>query len=717
MRRTLLTTWLLLALTAVAPMVAAEEPATDMAEPPPGSAEPAQIEEDEEEGRVFREQIVVTASRQEEASANTPAPITVIDSLMIEQAQPEKMADLFKQIPGVEITGEGPFRGLPVIRGFSSNRVLILVDGQRLNNARESTTFAGIQPGLVNLSEVERIEVLRGPASVQYGSDAIGGVVNILTRRPDLSSQEFEVTGDVGYDYGTSSDSQNARASVSGAGKGWGFTLGAAYQEAKDYTAADGASDDPRFSSGVLADDTVPNSGMEQSSFDGSLRFSTGDQGVFRVNVEAVRTDDVGFPGFDPETSGIDISFPNFDRDKLGLAWNSGPVWGLSDISLSTYYQKVDKESIRVFDFGPSFFQSNFTRSQIDSYGFNAQSMADAGRHHLTFGFDLYRDEVDDETLEENCFSGFCLPPSTNVAVPKSTQTGLGAYFQDQWSATDALTVHLGLRGDTFDFVSKDDPDYIGEPFDVTDGALSGNLGITYSVTDHVNLIGLVARGFRSPNLQERSFEGFASTGDTFIIQNPDLDSESSLNYEAGFKARYGRYFGGFTVFYNDLQDFISFEFIGEDPDTGLELAQFQNIDKATIWGIELDLETIFASWWSLFTNATYTEGDNDTTGEPLSAIPPVKVIVGLRYQRARWWSEASLRFVDAQDRLPTDDPRFEKGVPGFTVYDLRGGYDFSFGLGVLASLENLTDKLYAEPFNNRPEPGRNLRLGLRYRF
>jgi hemoglobin/transferrin/lactoferrin receptor protein len=461
----------------------------------------------------------------------------------------------------------------------------------------------------------------------------------------------------------------------------------------------------------------VPNSGMEQSSFDGSLRFSTGDQGVFRVNVEAVRTDDVGFPGFDPETSGIDISFPNFDRDKLGLAWNSGPVWGLSDISLSTYYQKVDKESIRVFDFGPSFFQSNFTRSQIDSYGFNAQSMADAGRHHLTFGFDLYRDEVDDETLEENCFSGFCLPPSTNVAVPKSTQTGLGAYFQDQWSATDALTVHLGLRGDTFDFVSKDDPDYIGEPFDVTDGALSGNLGITYSVTDHVNLIGLVARGFRSPNLQERSFEGFASTGDTFIIQNPDLDSESSLNYEAGFKARYGRYFGGFTVFYNDLQDFISFEFIGEDPDTGLELAQFQNIDKATIWGIELDLETIFASWWSLFTNATYTEGDNDTTGEPLSAIPPVKVIVGLRYQRARWWSEASLRFVDAQDRLPTDDPRFEKGVPGFTVYDLRGGYDFSFGLGVLASLENLTDKLYAEPFNNRPEPGRNLRLGLRYRF
>jgi outer membrane receptor for ferrienterochelin and colicin len=125
-----------------------------------------------EEERVFKDQIVVTAARQEQASGDAPAPITVFDREAIEKIQPEKMADLFKAIPGVEIEGEGPFRGIPVIRGLSSNRVLILVDGQRLNNARESTNFAGIQPALVNLAEVERIEVLRGPASVQYGSDA-----------------------------------------------------------------------------------------------------------------------------------------------------------------------------------------------------------------------------------------------------------------------------------------------------------------------------------------------------------------------------------------------------------------------------------------------------------------------------------------------------------------------------------------------------------------
>ena len=110
-------------------------------------------------------------------------------------------------------------------------------------------------------------------------------------------------------------------------------------------------------------------------------------------------------------------------------------------------------------------------------------------------------------------------------------------------------------------------------------------------------------------------------------------------------------------------------------------------------------------------------EGTNDITNEPLSTIPPLKVVLGLRYQRTSWWAEANLRFLDRQTDLPEDDPFFDTGTIGFTVYDLRGGYDFKFGLGFLIALENITDKLYNEPFNNRPEPGRNFRATLRYRF
>ncbi len=705
----------LMLVAATAPVFAQQtEPET-----PPGEAVEKTDEEKAaaEEGRVFRDQIVVTPGRQEQLSGDAPAPITVFDRETIEMIQPEKMADLFKTIPGVEIEGEGPFRGIPVIRGLTSNRVLILVDGQRLNNARESTNFAGIQPALVNLAEVERIEVLRGPASVQYGSDAIGGVVNIITRQPNLGEQEFKVTGDVAYEYGTTSDSQQGRAAVTGTGKGFSFYLGASHETVDDYTAADGASEDPRYSSYVRDDNTVPNSGMEQSNFNGGLKFLTGEQGVLRIDAEVVRTKDVGFPGFDLETSGIEFTFPNFDRDKLGVAWSSGPVWGLSDISLSTYYQAINKESASVFDF-PGFFSDSFTQSEIDSFGFNAQSIADAGSHHLTFGVDFYDDNVDDTALSTTCFGPFCLPPSTEVAVPKSEQIGFGAYIQDGWAIGDAVTLQLGLRGDTFSFVSEDDPDYPGEPFDVTDSAVSGNVGVIWSVTDHVNLTALVARGFRTPNLQERSFTGLATNGEAFILQNPDLDSESSWNYEIGTKVRYDRYSGGFHIFYNDLTDFITLEFLGVvDPDLGIELAQFANIEKATIWGVELDLEAILTNSWTAFGSIAYIEGDNNITSEPLPSIPPLKVILGVRYQRNTWWTEANLRFLDRQTRLPESDPFFETGTAGFTVYDLRGGYDFNFGIGVLIALENITDKLYNEPYNNRPEPGRNLRMTVRYRF
>ena len=670
-----------------------------------------------EEGLVFKDQIVVTPGRQEQASSDAPAPITVFDRETIEKIQPEKMADLFKAIPGVEIEGEGPFRGIPVIRGMSSNRVLILVDGQRLNNARESTTFAGIQPALVNLSEVERIEVLRGPASVQYGSDAIGGVINIITRQPNLGEQDFKVSGDVALEYGTISDSQAGRVSVTGTGSGFSFYAGGSYEKVDDYTAADGASDDPRYSSYVREDDSVPNSGMEQTNFNGGFKFLTGQQGVLRIDAEVVRTKDVGFPGFDLESSGILFTFPNFDRDKIGVSWSTGPVWGLSDISLSTYYQGINKESASIFDF-PGFFSDSFTRSEIDSIGFNAQSIADVAQHHLTFGLDFYDDNVQDTALSNTCFGPFCLPPSTEVAVPKSEQTGLGAYVQDGWAVSDAITLQLGLRGDTFSFVSQDDPNYTGEPFDVTDSAVSGNVGVTWSVTDNVNLTGLVARGFRTPNLQERSFFGLATNGEAYIIQNPDLSSESSWNYEIGTKVRYDRYTGGLHFFYNDLTDFITLEFLGiDDPDFGVELAQFANVAKATIWGAEFDLQAIFADWWTAFGSIAYIEGDNATTNEPLSSIPPLKVILGLRYQRSAWWTEANLRFLDRQTRLPQSDPDFETGTTGFTVYDLRGGYDFNFGLGFLVALENITDKLYNEPYNNRPEPGRNFRATVRYRF
>ena len=646
----------------------------------------------------FEEQVVVTATRYEQDSYETPLPISVVTADDLARQQPEKMVDMLKELAGVEFTGEGPFRGLPVIRGMSSNRVLILVDGQRLNNSRESTQFAGIQPGLVDLSQVERIEVLRGPASVLYGSDAIGGVVNIITRQQAFSPGTFRLGGGLSFEYGSAAESQRARAEVSGASERMTFNLSLGTFEADDYESPEAV---------------VPNSGMKQKSGDLSLRFLVSETGVLRVAAEAVRSDDIGFPGYDPATSGVDITFPRFDRDKYTVAYDVAEVAGLDTLSLSAYTQKVVKESKRNLDFGPYFFSHNFTRSDIDTVGFNAQGAKALGSHRLTFGLDAYQDELQDQTTEDSTFGS-----SNNVQVPDSTQKAYGLYLQDEMALSSRLNVVAGLRGDRFSFKSKDDPNYVGTPFDESNDAVSGSLGARYAVTDHVELTGTVGRAFRAPNLQERSYFGLVSTGDTWVIQNPNLDPETSLNTEIGFKVRYARYSGSFSLYNNAVKNLISLVFLGEDPNTHLEQARFENIDKSTIRGAEFELQALLGEGFTGFLNTSYTYGRDDKTGDPLPLIAPYKAVVGVRYETPRWWSEFSTRIVARQDRVPPDTTGDSYiATPGFTTYDLRGGVDLSHGFAIQAAAENLSDKTYHEPFNRRFEPGRNFKLGVRYSF
>jgi hemoglobin/transferrin/lactoferrin receptor protein len=641
------------------------------------------------------EEMVVTATRYETDSFSTPVPISVVSSETLGREQPVKMVDSLKQLPNMDVSGEGPFRGLPTIRGLNSNRVLVLVDGQRLNNARESTDFAGIQPALVDLSLVDRIEVVRGPSSVLYGSDAIGGVINIITKQQAFHQGGLTLGGSANYQYGTAANSQRGQFNLNGAGERTTFHVGVSAFEAKNYETPDGV---------------MPNSGMRQASLDGDLRLLVTDTGVLRFNVQTTQTRDIGFPGYDPETSGIDISFPTFNRTKVSTGYDTGPFGGLNGLSLTGYYQDVLKESKRNFSFGPTFFQNNFTTSHILSWGLNAQSSADLGTaHHITFGLDFYQDNLHDQTTKSPPF-----PPSNNVAVPDSYQRGVGVFAQDTITVTPRLELVIGARGDNYAFVSQDDPHYTGEQFDVSQTAPAGDVSALYKVTNNVALTATVGRGFRAPNIQERSFVGLATQPDTFILQNPDLQPETSMNYELGFKYRYARYSGGLNVFRNNVHNFISLAFLGPDPENPrLQLAQFQNIASGAIQGAEFQLETYLSDRWTVFGSVSYLKGTDENTNEPLPLISPLKGVVGVRYQRSRWWGEFATRMVAHQDQVP---PGYDPS-PGFAVLNLLGGYEFANGLSLQVAAQNIGNVAYHEPFNEQLEPGRDFRLAVGYKF
>lgn len=703
----------------LASLLAVPHAASQVPDGEPQTESPSSDEQKTEEERpetTFRGEVVVTAGRREQMATETPVAVSVIDGTMIDDRQPEKITDLLTDVPGVEVQGEGPFRGIPVIRGLTSNRVLILVDGQRLNNARESTLFAGIQPGLVDLSQVERIEVVRGPASVLYGSDAMGGVLNIITEQPRLGADRLTVHGGAGYEYGSASDVNRTWARVGGSGRGFGFSVQGSWESVENYSAPDEAADRSYYRPYVGDDGTVPNSGMDQSAGHAGFRMLTGG-GVLTAELDTVRTRDIGFPGYDPETSGVDISFPRFDRDKLSVRWEAGPLWGLRSVSLAGYGQRIVKESRRNIDPSPMFFQHMFTRSDIDTVGFNAQGIADRGSHHLTFGFDLNRDDLEDEALNESPWG-----VDTNVTVPTSRQTSYGVYVQDEARVLRQLKILAGLRYDRFQFRSDDDPDYTGDPFDVTDSDFSGTVGALYSLTDHVELTALMGRAFRAPNIQERAYNGAVSEPGYWLVQNPDLDSEQTVTTEAGFKVHYDSYFGAFTVYNNDIEDLITYVELGPDPDTGLNLVRYDNIDQATIRGVEVELQALLTAGWRMFGSYAWTHGDHDTTGEPLGFIPPWKLVIGARFEAARWWVEGRARVAGEQDRLTEEvraavDDGERPPVGDFTVVDVHAGCRVTDRINLRATLANALDELYSEPFNLRPDAGRSLRMSMSYSF
>ena len=163
--------------------------------------------EKEKKPPVIHEEITVTATRIETKVFDTPSPVSVLTARKIEADSPNNISELLPEMPGMDIVGVGANQSRPVIRGLRGQRILLLTDGIRMSNSRRSQDFGEI-PALVDVSGTDRVEIVRGPSSVLYGSDAIGGVINMISRAPNYSGPANRISGEAGYRF-SSADSQH----------------------------------------------------------------------------------------------------------------------------------------------------------------------------------------------------------------------------------------------------------------------------------------------------------------------------------------------------------------------------------------------------------------------------------------------------------------------------------------------------------------------------
>jgi len=678
--------------------------------------------------------LVVTATRGARPLSSIPQPMTVVSDVELRRELPNTVSDLFRSRAGLDVAGVGINQGRPQIRGMKGQRILLLSDGLRLNNSRRQSDF-GELTALVDVNGIERVEVVRGPASVLYGSDALGGVINVITREPT----EQGLRGSGSFRYGNVEDQYAGSFRVFGRFDNLSVRAGGSVREASAYFAPAGSFGNITLANEVVVDGT----GTRDQNFDIRLGYDLGAHTVFG-KYERYDADDSGFgsvdpAAYDPTATEIRITYPTQTFDKVSVGYRGALGSVLADqLEVLAYGQDNARElrfGIGPFPAGPGTIEfDNLNTTDIRTWGGRAEAKKLVHPSVLiTYGVDAWRDDAVGTDLNTTMLIGFGPAPIIRVddrpQLPDATYLSLGAFVQGEVEAGDRVSFVAGARyqhvnAETFDTPGLDDQ----TPVSITDGTVVGSLNTIVELNEAFSLVGTVGRGFRSPNLIERFFDGPTPEGSGYQVRNPELGPETSLNFDAGIRFR--RQGVGFELFgfRNLISDGIRITPTGEQIG-GFDSFTNTNVDELLFRGIEFGFDAAIGGGLSVLGNYTWldTEDVNDVDN-PVGEAFSTKQGLTLRFDApgGRFWAAGEARHNGEQA-----DPGFMPGnpigdvVPSFTVLNLRGGVTVWRAANGMehrlnVAFTNLTNALYAE-FSNagffRPEPKRNLTLAWQVEF
>ncbi|MEA3332141.1 MAG: TonB-dependent receptor [Pseudomonadota bacterium] len=669
------------------------------------------------------DELVVTATRMEEKGFDVPTPIEAVSSETMTINSPATAAQSLAELPGVSLSSAGLWQATPVIRGLGGSRVLVLIDGDRENNL-----WAGRAPltPFIDAGNIERIEVIKGPASVLYGTDALGGVINVISKQPDFAkAKKWTFLNSVSGRYSSVDDGWFGRYSLSGGGYGFDFELALSALDADDYQ--DGAGDD------------VENSQFENNIFDFKGRYFINDDHDLSMTIRISDINDMG----EPKKQGARYShFDKFDADTYKLAYHGRNLGWLKDLQIKSWY--VDQERSYEADIpslGKPIYKLKGNEFETSALGASFQGQVDFSQdNRLIFGCEFVAEDADgDEYIKVNKNKkDIKVKELTFKPIPDCDRDHFGIFAQDEIIFGESLTMLAGLRYDYF-VADADDAPFTTDVYDPegeniikssttinnfgrkSDDAVTFNLGLLYALTDNIHLTSNLSSGFRAPDM----FERYSTRSSTYmIIGNPDLDPEYSYNSDFGFKLNYQRLRATCSGFYNRVEDYIELADTGRDF-AGMEAREYINVDDAELYGADGSLEFDLLKELTLFGNIAYVVGRDRKSHDRLNTIPPLNGILGARWHDQlsnglSYWFEFSGNFYDRQDHPATG----EKETAGYSFFNFRSGVKFDYlafkDITLTLNIENLFDKEYRNHLNIADfynEPGLNVITSLKFSF
>jgi hemoglobin/transferrin/lactoferrin receptor protein len=678
--------------------------------------------------------VTITATRTERSTFDTPQPITVLDSAALRERLPHGVADLFRDVPGLDASGVGPNQRRPEIRGQRGQRVLLLEDGLRLNNARRQQDF-GELPALAGIGSVDRVEIVRGPSSVLYGTDAIAGVVNLISARPARAIPAGDVHGALTYRYGSTGSSSTPDATVSGRFGRLGVRAGAAYREADDYTAPAG-----KFGGITFADDQrVFDTGVRDRSYRAAVAYDLTPTTEVFTRAEWYEADRAGFGFVDPANFGanqasVQLFYPDQDYSRYALGVRAGALsTPFAHRAEVTFYTQRNERHFNSFVLAPAgpgatVDSKSYNFTDLGTIGGRVELARSFGRHIVTYGVDAFRDKSENTDSSRTIITGFGPPivrTSNTASVPNAAFRSAGLFGQVELNPIDRVTAVLGARLQDVAAETRPTPGLTAPLIEGTDRTGVWTANVLYRLVSDLNLITAVGRGFRAPNLVERFFQGTVSESNASQIANPGLNAETSLNVDIGLRFRRGMFYGESFVFRNDIENAIKGVPTGNTVNGRAEY-QNQNVDQLRVEGLEA---LAGARRWGFDLSTSFTRliGRNiSDPGRPIGDSYSSKIVGDLEYRPSggRFFAGYTVRYQGEQKEVIIGANPIGTVLPVFAVHSARAGVRLLDRAGVSTSLnatvENIGDRLYAE-FPNasffRPEPGRGVSVALTTAF
>lgn len=679
----------------------------------------------------------VTATRRETTTLRTAVPVLVVDSMVIRAEYPNGLGDLFRTLPGIDVTGVGTNQSRLMIRGQRGQRILLAEDGMRLNNARRQQDFGEI-PALTDPNDLDRVEVVRGPASVLYGTDAIGGVVNMRTLGLPAPGSKG-ISGTAFYRRSEADGQDAAHVRLSAREGRFAFALSATERSATNYFAPAGRFGDLR----LRAPAEVRDAGVRDANYAVKVAYDLTAASSVSLRVARYDARSAGFGYVDPKAWGdssgtiVRLLYPDQTVDRATLNYVHQSLRSpLADrITLTTSLSGNDRIFRQAIDIaftptaGMNIRSENVT--DLRNLGLRAEAVKVlASRHVLTYGVDWYRDRSTNTDSSETRMYGFG-PPSTRLSttpnLPNANYATGGAYAQGQFFLGDRVELGAGARGQLIRTVTRETPGLPPERAGVNAGdeAFVGQVNGRWEVRDGVNLVVAVGRAFRAPNLIERYFEGATPEGNGYQMASPSLTPETSLNVDVGVKLRRRRLSAELTVFSNSIRDGIRIA----PQDTmigGFRAFKNENIARLRDTGIEAIAEVQLVRGFSVLGSVATLDSKNVDSSNPVgdSYASKIGAELGWRDARGRGGVRYEVRHQGSRKDIALAGSPVGDRLPTFTVHALRGELRLPVVGSVRPTLNiavtNLTNTLYSEASNTsffRPEPPRSVLAALRFDF